>query len=250
MSTRHVLSIISLFVAILTLCLLIAARPATVRGELASEEPPRLEDNGNGLPGRAAHEPRVNQRLEFPNGFPSTRTPTATPTATRTRDPLGCVFPTLPAPVSPTSATGDLPDLVITSMSVTLENVSCAYTSTRLGVRIWFGNFGPAAAGPFAVYVNGEQKTVINGLAAGQTASLWFPGYPNHWTAPTCAMVDVSNQVQESNEANNQAAQRLAVPTLPATCTRTPTPSPTPTNTPTPRDANLRTYLPLVHHNP
>ena len=115
------------------------------------------------------------------------------------------------------------PDLVVTSMGIHLETGGGCYTSTQLGIRVWIGNIGSADAGPFVVDVNGVQRTVASGLAAGRSVSLWFAGYGGENTA----FVDATFQVQESDEANNQSSSLpLPVPTLPAPCTPTPAPAP------------------------
>ncbi|OGO53113.1 MAG: hypothetical protein A2148_11390 [Chloroflexi bacterium RBG_16_68_14] len=127
--------------------------------------------------------------------------------------------------------TADLPDLVITRMYIELETgSSCAYTSTRLGVRVEIANTGTADAGPFVVEVNGAQQTVEQGLARGQTLSLWFAGYA--FSSQQRAFVDATFQVEESNEDNNELVELVPIPTLPAPCTPTPTPTVTPTPTP------------------
>lgn len=145
---------------------------------------------------------------------PAGGTPTPTPTNTFT-----------PTPTSP-----DLPDLVVSSMHITLETGGdCNYTSTQLGVRVVIGNVGSADARPFVVEVNGSQQAVGSGLAAGDTLSLWFAGFVLF--DENAAFVDATFQVEESNEENNELTQILAVPTLPPTCT--PTPTATATATPT-----------------
>jgi len=131
------------------------------------------------------------------------------------------------APAGPPEA---LPDLTIQYLTVTLETGGdCDFDSTNLGIRIYFENIGDADAGPFDVDVNNVWQTQIDGLAAGEKASLWFdlfiyPGGENN------AYVDVEEEVVESDETNNGFSGILPVPTLPPTCT--PTPSPTPTSTP------------------
>ncbi len=154
----------------------------------------------------------------------------ATPTATR----------------SPQDS-GPLPDLTVAAARIELETGGdCAYVSTQLGVRVEVQNVGAADAGPFVVEVNGAQQNVA-GLPAGQTASLWFPGY--NATGENVVSVDVHDQVVESNEDNNRLAQQLPLPTLPPTCTPPPpdstdTPTPTPTLTPSPTSTPTPTPTP------
>ena len=154
-------------------------------------------------------------------------TPTSTPTTGPTRTPTP--GPTLTATITPT-ASGPLPDLVVQSMAIGLEQAGCLPPGgAPLGVRVTVRNQGAAAAGSFAVDVNGARKTVSGGLAAGASTSLWFSGYTN----PSSATVDSTFLVAESNESNNQLTQMLPVPTPPPSCTATPTATGGPTSTPT-----------------
>lgn len=148
----------------------------------------------------------------------------------------GDLIPTKAPPEAPTPTpgpAGPLPDLAISSVAIELETgSSCAYVSTQLGIRVAVQNIGSASAGPFLVQVNNQQQLVPGGLAPGQAASLWFPGFT---TGPNLVVVDPTNMVIESNEDNNLFNGPLPVPTLPATCT--PPPGPTiivPTATPNP----------------
>jgi subtilase family serine protease len=113
---------------------------------------------------------------------------------------------------------GDLPDLVIRGALIELESGGrCDYASTQLGVRVVIENAGAADAGPFDVEVNGVGQTVAGGLAAGESISLWFPGYES--MGENEIIVDVLGDVKEGGEGNNTFIQRLPVPTLPPTCT-------------------------------
>src|SRR3954469_22164587 len=98
-----------------------------------------------------------------------------------------------------------LPDLVVTSMRIELQTGgACNFPSTALGVRVVIANIGDAPAGPFSVDVDGARQR-IDGLAVGQSTSLWFAGYQNTVTAT----VDPLNEVVESNEGNNQLSQMV-----------------------------------------
>jgi len=158
--------------------------------------------------------------------------------------PLSSVAPpTAPPTTSPPTATpagaAELPDLVIRGARIELESGgACDYTSTALGVRLIVENAGPVAAGPFEVEVNGQRQQVVNGLAAGESVSLWFAGYG----ARNTILVDAASQVQESDEDNNRFSQPLPVPTLPLPCTATP--GAPPTDTPVPPPPPTDTPLP------
>ncbi len=161
---------------------------------------------------------------------------------------LSMITPTATA-VTPLSTTVPLPDLFVSQLKIELETGGdCNYSSTQLGLRVGIWNIGNADAGPFVVEANGVQQTVATGVPAGMIATLWFPGYA--YPGENRVIVDVTNQVQESNENNNAVSQMVPIPTLPPTCTpppteiptatfiptptRTPTATPTPTSTPTP----------------
>jgi hypothetical protein len=126
-------------------------------------------------------------------------------------------------------------DLVISRLGIEQERpASCQEDDNPLGVRVEVRNNGTAAAGSFAISVNGNQQTV-NGLAPNTSASVFFAGLVPSGE-PTTATVDAANQVAESNEGNNTLEQFLPIPTPLPPCTPTPTgtvETPTPTSTPT-----------------
>ena len=157
--------------------------------------------------------------------FPENTKPTPTSTSTSTLTAFSLTPTSTPVArlYLPIILRSPLPDLTVNSMGITLETGGdCNYTSTQLGVRVWFQNIGSADAGPFVVEVNGAQQTVTSGLHTGQTDTLWFPEYV--YSGENTAFVDAILQVTESNENNNQLSQLLPIPTLPPTCTPTSTP--------------------------
>jgi len=159
-------------------------------------------------------------------------------------DALSQMTPTVTVTPDPSS----LPDLLVSDLKVELETGgSCDFTSTELGVRISIRNNGGGDAGPFVVDVNGVQQTVA-GLLAGQTTSLWFPGYA--YASENRVIVDATNQVQESNKENNTVSQMVPIPTLPPTCTPPPPDAPTNTATPTPSDTPTPTSTPTPTNTP
>jgi hypothetical protein len=136
--------------------------------------------------------------------------------------PLASMATASPVPTQVPKASQPLPDLAIKQSRIELESGGdCDYASTQLGIQVVIENAGDADAGPFAVEANSSQQAVSEGLASGQTISLWFTGYA-HDGANT-VVVDAASQVKESDEENNTLSQRLPVPTLPPTCTPPPT---------------------------
>jgi hypothetical protein len=147
---------------------------------------------------------------------PCTATPTSTATPTASRTP--------PA--------GALPDLRVTYMKVELQTGGGCYVPPAvLGVRVTVANLGAGDAGGFVVWLNGAEQSLVQGLAAGASANLWFTGHDQFHAAK--AIVDYRTEVAESDEGNNTREEWLAVPTLPAPCTATPTITRSPTPTPT-----------------
>jgi serine/threonine protein kinase len=162
-----------------------------------------------------------------PSDGPATPTPTPSP-ATITPSP------TWTPSATTTQPPGNLPDLLVPfTPAITYETIGCFVPGTELGTRVTIRNAGTANAGNFVININGTQQ-LINGLIAGGDFSVWVPGYTN----PTVVVLDVTNQVAETNEANNTFNGSVPVPTQPAPCvTETITPMPTtptgPTITPT-----------------
>jgi len=126
-----------------------------------------------------------------------------------------------------------LPDLTITQFKVELQNPSCLAPGDTFGLRAWVTNSGQASAGSFAVKTGDAQQTV-NGLAVGETKTVFFPGYSNPNNSPVTVVVDPGGAVAESNEQNNSRTETLLVqtPTPPVPCTATPTATSTATPTP------------------
>lgn len=131
---------------------------------------------------------------------------------------------------APPSVPQALPDLLIDSMRIELQNTSCLQPNDNLGVRLTIRNNGQAAAGSFVVRVNNVDQTV-SGLMSGESLSLFFPGYSN----PVMVVLDATNSIAESDENNNNNSEMVPIPTAPLPCV-TPTSIPTliPTFTPTP----------------
>ncbi|MEB2333755.1 MAG: NBR1-Ig-like domain-containing protein [Anaerolineaceae bacterium] len=126
------------------------------------------------------------------------------------------------------SGNSTLPDLNISAMSISFPNQSCFNPSDVLGVRVNITNSGQAPAGNFAVQSASEQQ-IVNGLAVGETKTLFFNGYSN----PVSVTIDLANAVAESNEQNNSRSETLPVPTPPLPCSGSPTPNSTSTPDPT-----------------
>ena len=156
----------------------------------------------------------------------------------------GSSIPTVTLAATGEAGSGQrLPDLAITHAQIELETGgSCDYTSTALGIRVWLENVGTADAGAFAVEGNGIQQVIAEGLAVGQTTTVWFEGYVN---GENIVLVDAADQIQETREDNNSLSQRLPVPTLPPTCT--PPSQAAATEPPTPEPA---TAIPTATRTP
>jgi len=84
-----------------------------------------------------------------------------------------------------------------------------------LGVRASFSNVGNAAAPAFTLEINGVQK-LASGLDAGAEDSYWVPGFV---LGVNQLKLDVTDQIIESDETNNQLSQTLPLPTPLPTCT-------------------------------
>jgi plastocyanin len=169
-------------------------------------------------------------------------TPTAiAPTRTFTRTSTSTIpVVTLTGSRTPTvtqASTNDtpLPDLTVSSVTYLGSNPACANSPK---VQVIVANIGPfPATGSFLVSLNGSLAQTVNGLAAGQSATLIFSA-----TSAT-ATVDSTNVITETNESNNSLSGNFGLPTQAHTCTpsgptftatRTPTArTSTPTITPT-----------------
>lgn len=176
----------------------------------------------------------TNTPTETPSNTPITDTPppqTGTPvTPTDTPiPPTATPVPPTATPVPPTATnsptpepTGTplpLPDLFILAMKIESEiPQSCAQSPGPLGVRITIANNGSGGAGSFVVDANGQQATVAAGLAANAQIDVWIA---LSTSGNVTAVVDPTNQIAESNEANNTLSQLLPVPTPVPTCTPT-----------------------------
>jgi hypothetical protein len=118
--------------------------------------------------------------------------------------------------------TTSLPDLTISQLKVEYQNPGCLVSGDNLGLRVSVTNSGQAAAGSFTVKFNDAQQTV-NGLAVGETKTIFFPGYVNSTGASITVVVDPNGAIAESNEQNNSRMEQVPVPTQPLPCTPTPT---------------------------
>jgi hypothetical protein len=120
------------------------------------------------------------------------------PSLNATQVPIGTAHVT-PAPNSQTPNTPGLPDLVPNGYSVLYDNCPWGGPGT---IKVYVNNVGETDAGPFKILVEDTDTVNINGLAAGQQAeaSITFNSGPVGFVV---FVVDVENQVTESNEANN-----------------------------------------------
>jgi WD40 repeat protein len=133
--------------------------------------------------------------------------------------------PTALSPQSPTDTRQLLPDLAIRSVTVLGDSPNgCPSPDQKLRTIVQVENDGQAPAGQFVVKLDADQQLVHNGLAAGQTLALSFPGYDSF---PEI-MVDATSLVVESDESNNLYFRALDLPTPVLPCVFTPTPEITP----------------------
>jgi len=129
--------------------------------------------------------------------------------------------PSQPAQQSPTEPLRRMPDLVIRSVTVLNDSPDgCPIPDQKPRTIVQIENIGNAPAGQFVVKLNNSQQLVHNGLAAGDTLAISFPGYDSF---PLIA-VDASSLVVEFNETNNSYYRGLALPTPDPACASTPTP--------------------------
>jgi len=113
----------------------------------------------------------------------------------------------------------ELPDLIVPYVSITLENATC-YDGSAMGIRARVQNIGLGHAGPFVVEIDNGAITV-DGLAAGESTSVWLPGT----SSQPLVVADATDLVEESNEENNTFNELVPIPTLPLPCdlvTKTP----------------------------
>jgi WD40 repeat protein len=129
--------------------------------------------------------------------------------------------PTVLSLQSPTETRRLLPDLVIRGVTVLSDSPDgCPSTDQTLHMIIQVENVGEAPAGQFMVRLDNDQKLVHNGLAAGHTLALSFPGYDSF---PEI-LVDATSLVIEADESNNLYFNTLELPTPLHHCAFTPTP--------------------------
>ncbi len=99
--------------------------------------------------------------------------------------------------LSPTDTRLLLPDLTIRSVTVLSDAANgCPAPDQNLRTIVQVENVGQAPAGQFTIKLDSDQQLVHNGLAAGQTLALSFPGYNSF---PEI-MVDATSVVVESDE--------------------------------------------------
>ena len=160
-------------------------------------------------------------------------TPTVTPlpTSTPTVTPLPTPTPTVtPAPNREPLPTL-LPDLVISLEVRLISNPNivwgdgCIVSSSSSShflvseFTVHVRNVGGGDAGSFTVRLNNADTITLDGLKAGEDATLVVPGAAR---SENLAVVDADLSVDESDESNNTSETFIPVPTLvpPApTCT-------------------------------
>lgn len=127
---------------------------------------------------------------------------------------IGLIIMVIPAAVSCSSSAApeELPDLTVNSVAVTLEDPKC-YDGSPMGLRIHVSNRGLGDAALFVVKAN-DTSVDVEGLAAGESTSVWVASY----SLEPDVSVDATNLVDESDEENNTFKGMIPIPTLPAPC--------------------------------
>lgn len=150
--------------------------------------------------------------------FALTATPSRTPTFT-------------PLPALPDLSVVSITEFTYTPATPTPNVQGCwmLYMPPFIGLRVTVQNTGTAAAGTFAVNLNGS-VLMVSGLGAGQTTTVDYTGQT--LTRTRTATVDSTGLVAESDESNNTLTLTLSAAT--STATRTPLSTQcAPTKTPT-----------------
>jgi hypothetical protein len=123
----------------------------------------------------------------------------------------------------------------------------CVTRYDALMFYVCVANQGDAAAGPFTIAVNDEDRAWVKGVPANMVSCV-EAGYYDFGFNPVIIVLDHYGEVAESNESNNvwDSVYPLPIPTPPILCTGTPTPTMTPTETATatPTLWPHRAYLP------
>lgn len=99
---------------------------------------------------------------------------------------------------------------------LTIAGVDWTPRTPRLGENVNFTvvvrNQGESAAGPFIIEIRdsaGPERRALSGLGASSAVSLSFTRRQNNSTELFTITVDVTNQVDESNESNNSTQVRI-----------------------------------------
>ena len=125
--------------------------------------------------------------------------------------------------IPPTNTSHLLPDLEIKKVTSKLDNTRlCEPNRERIQIQVVIKNSGDAVSNDFTVQVNDSDQVVKDKLEPGTETSLWFPG-----EEIAEIQVDVSEDVNESDETNNCLTQKIKIPFYPPQCFQTPTPEST-----------------------
>ncbi len=130
------------------------------------------------------------------------------------------VSPTVQPPYAATDTARLLPDLVIRSVTVLYDSPDgCPAPNHNPRMIVQIENVGNAHAGQFMVRLDKAQQLVHNGLAAGGTLAISFPGYESI----PLVVVDAASQVVEADETNNTYFRGIGLPTPRPECAVAPT---------------------------
>lgn len=107
-----------------------------------------------------------------------------------------------------------LADLTVDGMGIhDVANTNCLENPSDIRLVVQISNRGDADSGSFVLSVNGVRQ-LVDGLGAGKTTQVLFDAT---YGGQTTAIVDVDDQVVETDELNNELMIYVPVPTqLPA----------------------------------
>jgi hypothetical protein len=129
------------------------------------------------------------------------------------------IHPTETSILSTATTYAPLPDLAISRVYLEMEgreNNECVEAYSPYGIRVVIENVGEGNVGSFMVHLNDMPEEFKDGLPAGESLQIHFPG-----TDPSgqyLVILDREGQIRESNEENNEYRYIAPTPTPPPLC--------------------------------